>query len=239
MYKGKKIESTPVEIEKMLQSVYSFNSRFGNKKLLKKITSSMVILDRKFFAGDKVGVYDDNALPIGRGQTISQPSTVARMLILAELKEGDNVLEVGTGSGWNASLISFLVYPGNVISIDRIGELVERAKLNIRALKANLKKRGSRDYLKLENLYLLKEDIFTERSVWKKSFDKIIITAGIPNRESEKKVEKVAEELLKDGGILICPYVSGPMVIYRKNGKLKRGETKEQYVFVPLIEGVE
>ncbi len=240
MYEEEKIiKEAPVNMQEMLQSVYSFNSRFGNKKLLGKIISSMVVLNRKFFVVNKIGAYEDNALPIGKGQTISQPSTVARMLILAELKEGDNVLEVGTGSGWSASLASLLVYPGSVVSVDRISSLVERAKLNIKDVKEELKKKGSKDYLKLENLYLLTEDIFAERGVWKKSFDKVIITAGIADEKSEKKVEKAAEELLKEGGILICPYVSGPIVIYRKNGELKRDETKEQYVFVPLIEGVE
>jgi len=254
------INEAPLDMQEMLKSVYNFNFRFGNKKLLKKIIGSMAVLDRKFFVRNKEVAYDDNALPVGKGQTISQPSTVARMLILADLKEGESVLEVGTGSGWNASLISFLVYvrndrisehpkipnktqeffdPGSVISVERIGELVERAKLNIKNLGEHLKKNNSEDYLKLENLYLLKEDIFAERSVWKRSFDKIIITAGISGEESEEKVKKIAEELLKENGILVCPYVSGPMVIFRKNGKLKREETKEQYVFVPLIEGEE
>ncbi|OGJ19026.1 hypothetical protein A3K73_06620 [Candidatus Pacearchaeota archaeon RBG_13_36_9] len=238
MGEEKIIKEAPANMQEMLRSVYSFNSRFGNKKLLKKIISSMAVLDRRFFV--KTGLaYDDNALPIGKGQTISQPSTVARMLVLAELKEGDDVLEVGTGSGWNAALISLLVYPGSAVSVDRISSLVERAKINVENIKEELKKKNLNEHKKLENLYLLNEDIFAERSVWKKSFDKIIITAGVSREESEKKVEKVAEELLKEGGILICPYVSGPMVIYRKNGKLKREETKEQYVFVPLIEGVE
>ena len=47
--------------------------------------------------------YIDAPLPIGEGQTISQPSTVARMLLLAELQERDDVLEIGTGSGWNTA----------------------------------------------------------------------------------------------------------------------------------------
>ena len=75
--------------------------------------------------------------------------------------------------------------------------------------------------------------------LWENGFDKIIFTAGIPNKKTEKKIKEIAEELLNENGILVCPYVSGPLVIYRKNGKLIREETKEQYVFVPLLEGIE
>ena len=66
----------------------------------------------------------------------------------------------------------------------------------------------------------------------------IIITAGIPSKEIEKKIEKLAENLLKQNGLLLCPYVSGPIVIFKKQKILKRYETKEGYVFVPLLEGV-
>ena len=57
----------------------------------------------------KQRAYEDIALPLSHGQTISQPSTVARMISLLKLKKSDSVLEIGTGSGWNAALISKLV----------------------------------------------------------------------------------------------------------------------------------
>ncbi|HHI00407.1 MAG TPA: protein-L-isoaspartate(D-aspartate) O-methyltransferase, partial [Thermococcus litoralis] len=72
----------------------------------------------------------DEPLPIPAGQTISAPHMVAIMLELAELEEGMNVLEVGTGSGWNAALIYELVRR-DVYTIERIPELAEFAKRNL------------------------------------------------------------------------------------------------------------
>ena len=223
-------------MQEMLRSVYAFNADSGNRKLLKHILRAMSLIDRKLFTYFQ-NPYEDNAIPIGRNQTISQPSTVARMLLLLDLKEGDNVLEIGAGSGWNAAIISFLVYPGDVISLDRIRELVDSCKKNLENLKQNVEDDGL--IARLEDLYFLQEDIFTERGLWEKSFDKIIFTAGIPDKKTEKKIKDIAKELLNENGILICPYVSGPLVIYRKKKKLIREETKEQYVFVPLLEGTE
>ncbi len=233
------IKKAPTNMKDMLQSVSSFNKYKGSGKLLNKILVSMIEVDRRFFTYAD-NPYDDNALPIAREQTISQPSTVARMLLLADLKDGDEVLEVGAGSGWNAALISFLVYPGDVISVDRIGELVEGAKSNIVSLKNHFKRTNKGAIDRLEKLYFIKEDIFSQSDFWDKNFDKVIITSGIPNKKTETKIKKIAKKLLKEGGILICPYTSGPIIKYTKQKrKLLREETKEQYIFVPLIEGVE
>jgi len=224
----------------MLFSVLNYNSSFSlNKKqelLLQKILFAMSVIDRRFFyeGGE---AYTDYALPIGKGQTISQPSTVARMLILARLKEGDDVLEVGTGSGWNASLIAFIVYPGHVTSVERINVLKEKAESNLSALRNHLKQKSPQDVQKIGKINFYAENIFVKGKVWKKRYDKIIITAGI-EVGGEKKIEFLARKLLKQGGLLICPYVSGPLMIYKKekHGKLIREETKENYVFVPLLE---
>lgn len=230
------IKEAPKRMQGMLRSVYSFNEGFGKRKLLKEILKAMSLIDRKLFTYFQKP-YEDDALPIGRNQTISQPSTVARMLLLLDLKEGDNVLEIGAGSGWNAAIIAFLVYPGTVISVDRIGELVNSCKENMDNLKNNTG--DERIKARMENLYFLQDDIFTERGLWEKSFDKIIFTAGIPDKKTEKKIEEIAEELLNENGVLICPYVSGPIITYKKNGKVRGQETKEHYVFVPLLEGTE
>src|SRR3989344_3658044 len=89
------------EMQQMLKSVYAYNTIFTKtkeeKELLLKVLDAMSIADRRFFLTDKTYAYEDSALSIGAGQTISQPSTVARMLMLAELKKGDDVLEIGTG----------------------------------------------------------------------------------------------------------------------------------------------
>jgi len=229
------IKAAPERMQHMLSSVYRFNSAFIKSKwqeeLLKKILFAMSIIDRRFFSHEDS--YIDTALPIGEGQTISQPSTVARMLMLAELEEGDNVLEVGTGSGWNACLISWLVCPGGVLSIDRINALVEKARSNFSELKNYLKVEKPHELGKLKLKFSV-GDIFN----FKGKYDKISITAGISSKKIEKKIEKLAENLLKQNGLLVCPYVSGPIVTFKKGKTLKRYETKEGYVFVPLLEGV-
>ena len=70
--------------------------------------------------------YEDSALPIGHGQTISQPYTVAFMLELLQPKRGDKVLDVGSGSGWQTALLAHIVgTEGTVIGIERIPELKE------------------------------------------------------------------------------------------------------------------
>ncbi len=74
--------------------------------------------------------YDDSALPIGHGQTISQPSTQAAYLEALALRGTERVLEIGTGSGYQAALLSLLV--DTVISIERIGPLADRAREALR-----------------------------------------------------------------------------------------------------------
>lgn len=237
------IKSAPERMREMLRSAYLYNSNFSSfsekEKLLEKILFSMTIIDRKFFAQDEAQAYDDNALPIGKGQTISQPSTVARMLLLAELEEEDEVLEIGTGSGWNASLIAFLVHPGSVLSIDRVSSLVEGAQENMGRLRNYLKQKHPQDFVKIEKLNFLTENIFSKGKIWKKRYDKIIITAGIEDKEAENKIEEIAKSLLRKKGLLICPHVSGPLIIFKKKDNLIKEETKEHYVFVPLLKGVE
>lgn len=71
----------------------------------------------------------DAPLPIGGGQTVSQPTTVATMLELVQPRPGDRVLDIGTGSGWQAALLAHCVGPrGRVMSVERIPELAEHAR---------------------------------------------------------------------------------------------------------------
>lgn len=77
--------------------------------------------------------YADQPLPIGHGQTISAPSMVAIMLDSLELKQGQKVLEIGAGSGYNAALIAEIIGPqGKVFTIERIAELAEFGRANLR-----------------------------------------------------------------------------------------------------------
>ena len=233
------IKSAKYKMRNMLASVFEYNFYFckeeKKKEQLKKILEAMSVIDRKFFTpyeSDEIS-YSDNALSIGRGQTISQPSTVARMLLASELYSGLNVLEVGTGSGWNAAIIAYIVKPGKVVTTDRIAELVDKAKKNIAGLERHLAEH-------LTNLSLVAEDALNEKSsIWQQQYNRILITAGI-HSDIEQRIEKMAQTLLKDKGILVCPYTAGPLLVYRKEeGKIKKSHTGEEYVFVPLLDGIE
>ena len=86
-----------------------------------------------------------------------------------------------------------------------------------------------------EKINFFAENIFEKNRAWKRKYDRILITAGIEHGQ-ERKIEFLAGNLLKQKGLLICPYTQGPLIIYKKQGKLKKTLTKEQYVFVPLLE---
>jgi protein-L-isoaspartate(D-aspartate) O-methyltransferase len=97
----------------------------------KKIIDAMNKIDRKLFVPEnlKKYAYDDIPLTIGYGQTISAPHMVGIMCQELELKEGDKVLEIGTGSGYNAAVMSLLVGNlGRIYTIERIKELYEISK---------------------------------------------------------------------------------------------------------------
>lgn len=84
-------------------------------------------IDRARFvpAALRSSAYDDTPLPIGHGQTISQPSTVAFMLELLQPCAGDRVLDIGSGSGWTTALLAHVVGPqGSVLGLERVPELV-------------------------------------------------------------------------------------------------------------------
>jgi protein-L-isoaspartate(D-aspartate) O-methyltransferase len=219
-----------LEKARMLKSVSIYVNRFvtdrdSGRKQVDDILNAMDRVDRKYFIDHDP--YVDTALSIGHGQTISQPSTVARVLMLAELSPGHDVLEIGFGSGWNACLIAYLVYPGKVISAEIVPELVELARENLEKVKKNIDA-GQR----FSRLEIIHENIFETSHG---TYDRIIATAGV-SPDNVVRIENLADRLLKDNGILVCPYQRGPMMVMRKiNGEVKTQFTQEQYAFVPLI----
>lgn len=203
------------------------------KNNLNQIVAAIQVIDRQFFVKHKSDAYIDTALPIGYNQTISQPSTVARMLMLADLEKENSVLEIGAGSGWNASLAGFIVYPGKVLSLDIVPQLVEQARENLNELKKHLK---DEDQKKLNHIEFKQINILKQVDSWQTTYDKIIITAGI--RESQEEViHKLAGQILNEKGILVCPHTHGPLIILKKEqNTIKKEFTSEQYVFVPLFD---
>lgn len=136
--------------------------------------------------------YEDHALPIGYGQTISQPSLVAWMTELLELEQGDKVLEIGTGSGYQAAILAELWYV-DVYSIEIVPELYER-------LENLLAKLG------YENVQVKQGDGYYG---WEEfaPFDAIIVTAA-----PDHLPPPLAEQL-EEGGSLVIPI--GPPGFYQ------------------------
>jgi len=165
--------------------------------------------------------YEDTPIPIGQGQTISQPYTVAVMLSEIELKKGQNVLEVGSGSGYVLALISKIVGKnGKVSGIEIISELVARSKEAL----------SSEDYKNVEVYNRNGSGGLPEKA----PFDRILISAAC--REIPKKLLNQ----LKDGGILLTP--RGPrfgqtlVVVQRKKDKFETIREIPGFIFVPFIE---
>ena len=99
-----------------------------------QIIDAFQAVDRKYFVPDSFTqhIYVDAPLPIGNGQTISQPSTVAFMLEHLEPGEGNKVLDIGSGSGWTTALLCHLVgEEGSVTGLERVDALVEQGRENI------------------------------------------------------------------------------------------------------------
>lgn len=160
--------------------------------------------------------YSDMALPIGEGQTISQPYMVAVMTELLELNGTQKVLEIGTGSGYQAAVLAELSL--KVYTIERIATLAEKAEKKFK-------------HLSYINLHVKVGD---GTLGWPEEapFDRIIITAGAP------EVPKPLIEQLADGGILVIPVgdlYSQQLLKYRKTGGTPIIEYHTPCVFVPLV----
>jgi protein-L-isoaspartate(D-aspartate) O-methyltransferase len=127
--------------------------------------------------------YEDSALPIGNGQTISQPSIHARYLELLKLKGNEKVLEIGTGSGYQTVLLSLLA--GQVFSIERIPALLDKARETIHQI-------GAR------NISFLMGD---GTLGWRQyaPYDAILVGAGAP------EVPSTYHEQLTEGGRILIP----------------------------------
>lgn len=160
--------------------------------------------------------YDDSALPIGEGQTISQPYMVAIMTELLRLKGEEKVLEVGTGSGYQAAILAELCK--KVYTLERLDTLSQRAKILLQGL----------GYSNIE--FLVGDG--TEGYAPAAPYDGIVVTAACPEAP-QPLVDQLAE-----GGRLVIPlgekYLQTLTVITREKGRIKTEESIG-CVFVPLI----
>lgn len=174
-------------------------------------------VDRKYFVPEVWSneAYIDNALPIGNGQTISQPSTVAFMLEKLAPQRGDKILDIGSGSGWTTALLCQIVgEEGSVTGLERVSTLVEMGQDNLAqydfdhgCIKQAEEKLG----------------------IPGETFDKILVSAA---------ADEIPKELfsqLRVGGTLVIPVENS---IY-KCTKLSEEEIQTEafygFIFVPLI----
>ena len=182
-----------------------------------KIIKAFEKIDRRYFVPKQFldNIYVDAPLPIGKNQTISQPTTVAFMLELLDAQEGDDILDIGSGSGWTTALLSESVgESGSVKGLERVDDLVKIGQNNIKPFgfrHAVIEKAG-------EKLGLAGQQ-----------FDAILVSASAP---------QIPQELfsqLKTGGRLVIP-VQNAIYKFKKISQTEvRQERYEGFVFVPLI----
>jgi protein-L-isoaspartate(D-aspartate) O-methyltransferase len=184
----------------------------------KRVLKAMEEVERHLFVREDLWerAYDDCALPIGEGQTISQPYMVAVMTELLELKGDERVLEIGTGSGYQGAVLSLLAK--DVFTVERIKMIAIRAKQRFKELRYN-------------NVHVVIGD-GTMRLSKRSTFDGIIVTAAAPD------IPYTYIEQLKINGRLVIPVGNRFSQVLYQVKKTTSGITKSTStpcVFVPLI----
>ena len=183
-----------------------------------KVLAAMSKIPRHFFMDNAFVnfAYQDKAFPIGEGQTISQPYTVAFQSQLLELKPYEKVLEVGTGSGYQAALLSLL--DADVYTIERQRELFLKTKKFLPELGYNCRFVYGDGYKGLSKFA---------------PFDKIIITCGAPFIPDDLVKQ------LKTGGRMVAPIGDGDVQVMHLIEKITETETRitthGEFSFVPML----
>jgi len=184
----------------------------------KNTLDAMRKVERHLFVPENVqkNAYDDGPLPIGYGQTISQPYIVAYMTSLIEPKAGDKVLEIGTGSAYQAAILAEIV--NTVYTIEIVSELGNQAK-----------KRLSK--LGYKNVEVIIGDGYNGLPD-KGPFDAIVVTAAAEH------IPPPLIEQLKDGGKMIIPvgspFMVQTLILIEKKGKEVKSTNLMAVRFVPF-----
>ena len=187
--------------------------------VVERVLQAMAAIPREHFVPDESrgDAYADEALPIGLGQTISQPYMVARMTELLDVQPGDRILEIGTGSGYQAAVLAWL--GARVTTLERQATLIPEARARLDALGL-----GDRVEIRLADGSLGDP----EGAPW----DGILVTAAAPSIPDELR------EQLADGGRLVIPV--GPrdrqiLMVVNRHGQEWTERADGACVFVPLI----
>jgi protein-L-isoaspartate(D-aspartate) O-methyltransferase len=185
-----------------------------------RVLAALAAVPRDLFVPEDLHefAWENAALPIGEGQTISQPYVVARMCELLELRGDETVLDVGTGSGYHAAVLARLA--ARVVSIERLASLSEQA-------------RKALDAAGVRNVKLVVGDGsagYPEEA----PYDAINVGAG-----SAHGVPPALAEQLAEGGRMVLPIDGGSqrlLVVRRRDGGFQR-EQHDPVRFVPLVGG--
>jgi protein-L-isoaspartate(D-aspartate) O-methyltransferase len=196
----------------------SLNKKGFSSKILEAF--SKVNREDFFLPEFKQYAYEDNAFPIGYDQTISQPYTIGMILTLLGAKDGHNVLEIGSGSGYALALLSHLVgEKGKVHGVEIVEELAEKSKKTLK------------DYKNLEVYHQNGRVGLKEKA----PFDRILVSAA------SKEVPKEILEQLAEQGILVAPVDSSNgkfqdiVAIKREGNKFEEIERSSGFVFVRFV----
>jgi len=186
----------------------------------------------------------NEALPIGYGQTISQPLVVAFMIELLQPKKGEKILDIGSGSGWTSALLAHVVsgglnaktqipnskLKGKVIAIEIIPELMEFGKKNVE--KYNFVKKGIVEFISADGTKGYKKEA---------PFDKILASASVHPHTNDfgvgaRSVPQAWREQLKIGGRIVTPVGTSIWLLIKKSETEFEKKEYPGFVFVPLVE---
>lgn len=190
-----------------------------DKERSDRVLQAMLLVDRKNFLPDNVKnvAYEDVPLPIGHGQTCSQPSMVAFMLDKLEISEGNKILEIGSGCGYAAAIASILCgREGVVYASEIVPDLAEAMRANLASF--------------MDNIIILSEDGSAGFPQYA-PFDRIFISAGVASKNFNPDI---LLDQLSDNGILLYPESYGNIYLIKKDGKNLIKKTFYGVSFVPL-----
>lgn len=161
----------------------------------------------------------DIPLPIGHGQTISQPMTVAFMMELLEPKVGQNILDIGSGSGWTTGLLAHIVgEKGSIVAMEKIRELCEFGKNNVS--KFNFLKKGIVEFC-CESA----ENGFEKKA----PYDRILVSASV------KEIPQALKDQLAMGGKMVIPVNNQIWYVEKISNEDFKIEKFPGFVFVPFV----
>jgi protein-L-isoaspartate(D-aspartate) O-methyltransferase len=169
----------------------------------------------------------NEALPIGFGQTISQPLVVAFMLELLQVKEREKILDVGAGSGWTTALLAYLTGEmGKVVALEVVPELKTFGETNVR--KYDFVERGIAKFVCADG---------SKGYAKEAPFDKILASASVqPGKKEIAEIPEDWKSQLKVGGMIVAPVGSSIHSLIKKSDTEYKKNEYPGFIFVPLIE---